>query len=96
MYSRTVSPLQRRRAVASAVVAVALALVSSSAMALGEPVDGEDDDDSAGKKTACQAIGCEGGERKCGKISGKVSAGLPPFVGEVAVSWTCYEKQPVF
>ena len=28
-------------------------------------------------------------------ISGKIISGLPPFVGEISVSWTCYEVGPV-
>lgn len=84
-----------RRSVAAGAFAVLLALASSSAMASAMAGGGDDEDDDApGKKEACNAIGCPNGNRVCGTASGKISAGAPPFVGEVSVSWTCYESAP--
>ena len=54
----------------------------------------EDDDAAPGKSQACGAIGCQNGNRECATASGKIAAGAPPFVGEVSVSWTCYEAGP--
>ena len=79
------------RTIASSALAVILAL--SSTAALGRAMSGpEEDDDMPGKSEACGAIGCAGGARLCGSISGKIGAVVPPFVGEIGVSWTCYEK----
>ncbi|MBC8089210.1 MAG: hypothetical protein H7Z40_18245 [Phycisphaerae bacterium] len=77
-----------RRTATSAAVAILLALASSTAMAMG----GVDEDDNEGKKEACSAIGCPNGSRQCGSATGKITAGIPPFVGEIEVSWTCYEN----
>lgn len=77
-----------RRTAASAAVAILLALASSTAMAMSF----DEEDDAEGKREACAAIGCPDGARLCGSASGKITAGIPPFVGEIEVSWTCYEN----
>ena len=81
-----------RRTITSAAVAVLVALASSSALASAADIPpGDDDSEAAGKHEACAAIGCPDGSRVCGTAAGKITAGVPPFVGEVSVSWTCYE-----
>jgi uncharacterized membrane protein len=77
------------RSVVASVLAVALALSSSAAIASAMNVDEEGEE--AGKAEACAFIGCRDGNRECGKATGKISSGMPPFVGEIKVSWTCYE-----
>lgn len=85
-----------RRTITSAAVAVVLALASTSAMASAmDSAPGDDEDDAPGKKEACAFIGCPGGSRVCGTATGKITSGAPPFVGEISVSWTCYEN-PAF
>ncbi len=86
--SKNTSTFSRRTA-ASAAVALILALASSTAMAMSS---GDEGDETAGKKEACAAIGCPNGSRLCGTASGKITAGIPPFVGEIEVEWTCYEN----
>lgn len=44
------------------------------------------------KASACAAIGCADGARECAKATGTLKAGIPPWVGEVSVQYTCYEK----
>ena len=83
------------RAIAASVLGIVLALSSTSALARAMVGSGDgDDDDAPGKAEACRAIGCPNGNRVCGTASGKITAGAPPFVGEIAVSWTCYEGTP--
>lgn len=80
----------KRSATLSACSALMLALASTSALAWGG-VD-EEEDDSPSKTQACSFIGCPNGNRVCGTATGKITSGAPPFIGEVAVSWTCYEN----
>lgn len=83
------------RTLAASALAVVLALSSTAAIAraMAGPDDG-DDDSAPGKAEACRAIGCPNGNRQCGVATGKITSGLPPFVGEITVSWTCYEVGP--
>ncbi|MBC8088343.1 MAG: hypothetical protein H7Z40_13825, partial [Phycisphaerae bacterium] len=74
--SNTTNSFSRRTAT-SAAVAILLALASSTAMAMGGV---DDEDDNEGKKEACSAIGCPNGSRQCGSATGKITAGIPPFV----------------
>lgn len=83
------------RTVASSALAVILALSSTAALARAMEGGEGDDDDTPGKTEACSFIGCPNGNRQCGTASGKITSGAPPFVGEIAVSWTCYEKGPI-
>lgn len=76
----------------SACAALMLAIASTSALAAVPVEGGEDSDDAPSKTQACSFIGCANGSRVCGTASGKITSGAPPFVGEVAVSWTCYEN----
>lgn len=66
---------------------VLLALAASSGIASAMDSGGDD-----GVKTAaCAAIGCADGSRECARATGTIKAGIPPWVGEVSVSYTCYE-----
>jgi len=79
------------RTLVSSALAVVLAL--SSTAALGRAMSGsEGDEDAPGKSEACSAIGCPNGNRQCGTVAGKIGAIVPPFTGEISVSWTCYEQ----
>ena len=81
------------RTVASSALAVVLALSSTAALGRAMSGPGEDDsDDNSGKTQACAFIGCPNGNRVCGTASGKISGSVPPFTGEISVSWTCYES----
>ena len=77
------------RTIVSSALAVVLAL--SSTAALGRAMSGANEDDVSNKTQACGSIGCRNGDRLCGSIGGKVGVNVPPFTGEVSVSWTCYE-----
>lgn len=82
----------RRRLTISALSGAMLAIASTTALA-AEYGGGDGEDAPPGKTEACAFIGCANGARVCGTASGKITGGAPPFVGEVAVSWTCYEQQ---
>ncbi|MEO7998056.1 MAG: hypothetical protein ABI852_11460, partial [Gemmatimonadaceae bacterium] len=72
---------------------LALAASSGMASAMSSYDGGGDDDGEAGlKNQACAAIGCANGNRLCATASGTVKAGIPPWVGEVTVVYTCYES----
>ena len=72
--------------------AALLASVASAAIASAAESGGEDgDDDNSSKTAGCALIGCANGARLCGTATGTIKAGVPPFVGEVSVSYTCYE-----
>lgn len=77
------------RTIVSSALAVVLAL--SSTAALGRAMSGANEDDVSGKTQACASIGCANGDRLCGTVGGKIGAIVPPFTGEISVSWTCYE-----
>ena len=86
---KTTYPQNSRTLITSA-LAVILAL--SSTAALGRAMPGlNEDDDASGKTAACASIGCANGNRLCGTVGGKIGAIVPPFTGEISVSWTCYE-----
>ena len=79
------------RTIVSSTLAVVLAL--STTAALGRAMSAPDeDDDTPGKSEACGAIGCPNGGRVCGTVGGKIGAIVPPFTGEISVTWTCYEQ----
>lgn len=82
---------QNSRTFVASALAVVVALASTAA--LGRAMSSSDDynDDAPGKAEACGAIGCPNGSRLCGSIGGKLGAVIPPFSGEISVSWTCYE-----
>ena len=95
MFIQQRTKLNSRTIMASA-LAVVLALSSSAALARAmESSDDGDDSSVPGKAEACRFIGCPNGNRQCGTASGKIISGAPPFVGEVNVSWTCYENGPL-
>lgn len=80
----------RTRLALASTFGVILALATTTALASAMSVD--DDEGEAGLKAqACAAIGCPDGNRECAKASGTIKAGLPPWSGEVSVSYTCYE-----
>lgn len=80
----------RTRLAFASTLGIVFALATTTALASAMGVD--DDDDSAGiKSTACAGIGCRDGGRECAKVSGTMKAGLPPWSGEVSVTYTCYE-----
>ncbi|MEP6836303.1 MAG: hypothetical protein ABJB74_23135 [Gemmatimonas sp.] len=82
------------RTLTASVLAVVFALSSSAALARAMSGPPDESEDAPGKTEACRAIGCAGGNRACGTVSGKLTSGAPPFVGEISVSWTCYEVGP--
>lgn len=67
-----------------------LALAASAGLASAMSYD--DGGDEGPKTSACGAIGCGDGGRVCATASGTIKAGIPPWVGEVNVTYTCYEK----
>ena len=79
----------RRKLMMVSVLAAMLASAGSAAIASASSY--EDDDDGAMKRGACGIIGCANGNRVCGTAGGTIKAGAPPFVGEVNVTYTCYE-----
>lgn len=93
MKQRNSSRTARRNLLAST-AAVVLALASSAALAGAMAGPDEEDPEAPGKAEACRAIGCPNGNRLCGTTSGKLISGGVPFIGEVAVGWTCYEPTP--
>lgn len=85
----------RYRVVATSLLAALMASAGSAAIAGASEFDGEGDDDEDGaalKRAACSFIGCANGNRVCGTASGTFKIGVQPFVGEVGVSYTCYES----
>ena len=76
----------------TSVVAIAVALGSTAALASAMSYGGDEDDDTNLKSLACSIIGCPNGNRLCGNFGGTIKGGAPPFTGEVTVSYTCYES----
>lgn len=81
----------RRKLIVVSALAAMLASAGSAGIASAADYEGEDDDSSP-KSAACGLIGCANGPRVCGTATGTIKAGIPPFVGEVSVSYTCYEN----
>jgi hypothetical protein len=95
-YHRSYSMIikKRRNLIIASAFAAMLASASSAAIARAAGYAGGDDggDDSSFKSAACGLIGCANGNRVCGTAGGTIKAGIPPFVGEVSVEYTCYEN----
>ncbi|MEP6836301.1 MAG: hypothetical protein ABJB74_23125 [Gemmatimonas sp.] len=85
----------RKRLLITSVLAVVLSIASSAALASAMSYDG-DGEDAEMKTAACNFISCPDGSRLCGSAGGAIKIGIPPFVGEVNVTYTCYEPIPVF
>lgn len=84
--------IQNRKSFAFAsVFSVVLALAASSGIASAMDSDGDD----GVKSAACGVIGCADGARECAKATGTLKAGIPPWVGEVSVTYTCYEAPAI-
>lgn len=79
----------------SSALAVVLSIATTSALASAMSYEG-DDDDAEMKTAACAVIGCHNGARVCGTAGGTIKVGIPPFVGEVNVTYTCYEAAPMY
>ena len=87
--------LYRSRLATASLLAVVLASAGSAALAGAAEVggdEGDDEDGAAMKRAACSFIGCGNGSRVCGTASGTFKIGVQPFIGEVGVSYTCYEN----
>ena len=85
----------RKKLLLTSAIAIVMSIASTAAIA--SAMSYEDDDDNVDvKSAACRAIGCPNGNRVCGSTTGTIKAGIPPFVGEVSVSYTCYESAPLF
>lgn len=82
----------RRKLITISALAAVMASMGSAAIASAAGYEGGDDDDSSLKEVACGLIGCPNGSRVCGTTTGTIKAGVAPFVGEVSVSYTCYEN----
>lgn len=85
----------RNKLAVSSLLAALLASAGSAAIAGAAETGGEggdDEDGAAMKRAACSFIGCGNGSRVCGTASGTFKIGVQPFVGEVGVSYTCYEN----
>ena len=85
----------RKKLVFTSVLAIVLSLASTAALASAMSYDG-DEEDADVKTAACAVIGCPNGNRLCGSAGGTVKLGVPPFVGEVSVKYTCYENGGAF
>lgn len=87
----------RKKLLFTSAAAIVLSIASTAALASAMSYEGAGDDDDADMRSAaCSLIGCANGNRVCGTAGGAIKAGIPPFVGEVSVTYTCYESAPAF
>ena len=80
----------RPRVALASTLGIIFALATTTALASAMGVD-EEDDTAGIKASACAVIGCQDGSRECAKASGTLKGGVPPWSGEISVTYTCYE-----